>query len=231
MKIAIYSNYCGSDNGLRTNVNTNRVNTYPHFFYTNNGVAAMQMQGAGWTPIVLPIPVHDDPVISCMQAKEQKCRPHLLKELQEFDFVVFRDAKMHGLDFPKLPGIIAQMQKREFHSAFPVHARNVVAEACESMFQPRYANQRAQICAYIGDSLRRGYRASMPIHFGCNMFVRDMRHEDTTPLGEMWMDHTNQVGLQDQISFHFVAQVFPEILPIAQEFGFRTSEVPVPEFQ
>lgn len=230
MKIAVYSNYCGNETNSRHNINTNRVDTYPHFFYTNNAVVGHQMQCAGWKYISLPTPLSDSTEVSCMQAKEQKCRPHLLPELQEFDFVVFRDAKMIGLDFPKLPGIIDKMRERDWWSAFPVHARNVVAEACESMFQPRYANQRGQICAYIAEELTdAGALARMPIHFGCNMSVRNMRHKDTIPANEMWMNHTNRVGLQDQISFHFVAQQYTGILPIAQEFGFRRSEVGVPE--
>jgi hypothetical protein len=230
MKIAIYSNYCGADAGARANVNYNRVNGYEHFFYTNNGVVAAQMQGVGWNVRNLDVPVTNDQVVSCMQAKEQKCRPHLLPDLQNYDFVVFRDAKMTGLDFAQLPKIIRLMQERGLHSAFPVHRRNVVAEACESMFQPRYAGQRQQITDYICEELERGHRARMPIHFGCNMFVRDTKHVDSEYVGENWMEHTVRVGLQDQVAFHFVAQQFPLILPIPQEVGYRNSEIPAPDW-
>src|SRR5208282_1837918 len=162
MKIAVFSNYCGSEQGARHNVNYNQVGTYPHFFFTNNGVVGHNIQRAGWTLRLLPYLLSDNAEISCMQAKEQKIRPHLVSELMEFDFLVFRDAKMTGLDFTKLPEIIQKMQERDMHSAFPVHPRNVVAEACESMFQPRYANQRHLISNYIVQELDAGGRARMP---------------------------------------------------------------------
>lgn len=231
MKIAVYSNYCGSESNAIRNVNYNQTGgMYPHYFYTNNSVVGAKMQGAGWIYRNLDTPLSDNADISCMQAKEQKIRPHLLDDLKDYDFVVFRDAKMTGLDFKQLPRIIQLMRDRCLHSAFPVHARSAVAEACESMFQPRYAAQRGQICAYICEELARGRLARMPIHFGCNMFVRDMRHAESPYLEDNWAEHTLRVGLQDQISFHFVAQQFPDILAIPQEFGFRTSEVAVPDW-
>ncbi len=228
MKIAVYSNYCGSDTGAKANVNFEPAShLYPHFFYTNNGLVGDRL--IGWAVRAIDVPQVNDPVVSCMQAKEQKIRPHLLADLKEFDFVVFRDAKMPRLDLGRLPGYIAKMRERNMYAAFPVHPRNVIAEACESMFQARYFGQRGQISKYITEELAGGGRAQMPVHFGCNMCIRDMRHPDTIPMNERWRQHTDRVGLQDQISFHFVAQDFPMILPIGQEFGFRVSEVPVPE--
>lgn len=227
MKIAVYSNYCGNERNAHANVNGNMVGTYPHFFYTNNGIIASRMQDSGWQPRILNVPVSDSSDESCMQAKEAKII--VPEELREFDIVVFRDAKMGGLDLAQLPGIIDKMRSRGMWAAFPVHARGANAEYDCSMGQLRYKVQAARIRRYMDEEFAKGGRDVMPIHFGCNLNIRNMRHQDTAPACAMWMEHTNRVGLQDQISFHFVAQYFPMVLPIGQEFGFRKSEVGVPE--
>jgi hypothetical protein len=231
MKIAVYSNFYGSDAVSSANVNAKAVQRdYPHFFFTNNGTVAQRMTRAGWTVVQTPEAISGDPMIGNIQSKAVKVRPWTQNALDGYDILIYRDAKMQGLDFSMLPKILERMKAKNCWAAYVVHPRGVVAEVAESMMQPRYAQARGVISNYVEDQLEAGWAARMLIHFGCNISVRDMHHPDTRPAGELWAQHIGVCGVQDQISFHFIAQHYPLILPIPGEFGFRRSEVPVPDW-
>ena len=163
-----------------------------------------------------------------MQAKGPKVQPWLHGVLKDYDFTIFRDDKMIGVDFRMLPQIIERMQQRGLYAAYPVHPRDVIAEMADSMPQPRYYAQRERITKFVAEELEKGFKPRMPVHYGCNVIVRDMSHLDTKPSGDLWMRYIERCGIQDQISFHFAAQAYPKILAIGQEFGFRKSECPIP---
>jgi len=149
--------------------------------------------------------------------------------LKDYDILVFRDDKMAGLDFSMLNEIVEAMRRLDRYAAFPVHPRNVIGELMESMQQPRYRMLRHRMAKYVAEELEHA-KAEVQVHFGCNVSVRDIHHPDTRPAGDLWMKHIARCGIQDQISFHFVAQHYPKILPIPQEFGFRRSLAPVPQW-
>jgi len=228
MKIAVYSVFCGATpNATFSGAKVDPV--FPHYFFTNNSAVAKRAEAAGWKAQLMPLPVTADGTESCMQAKGPKVQPWLYHPLENYDYTIFRDDKMIGVDFRLLPGIIAKMHEHGRYAAYPVHPRNVVEEILDSMPQPRYYAQRRQIARFVAEKWALGFKPCNPVHYGCNVIVRDMRHPDTKPSGDLWARYIEQCGIQDQISFHFVAQKFPAILPIGQEFGFRHSEVQVPE--
>jgi hypothetical protein len=228
MKVAVYSNFYGADNLVHGNVNFNRVDpAIPHYFFTNNQVAGHKCVAAGWTVIPALTPASGDPAESNMQCKEEKVRPHLIARLQEYDFLVYRDAKLTGLDFGMLPRIIEKMKAGGYCAALPVHGRGVVDEVVESMFQKRYLLERQRIVNYVNEELRAGWAPVNPVHFGCCTSVRNQRHPDTEAMNNLWRAHIDRCGVQDQISFHFIAQQY-KIMAIPQEFGGRRSEAPVP---
>ncbi len=229
MKVAVYSNFYGADNLAVPNVNMGRVSGYPHYFFTNNGVVAHKMGAVGWHVVQTAHEVSGDPAVSNMQAKEVKVQPHLYPLLGEYDWLVYRDAKLAGLDFGMLPKIIDKLSKSNCCAALPVHGRGVVDEVVESMFQKRYLNDRQRIVQYVNEELLAGWSPVNPVHFGCCTSVRNQRHKDTETMNNLWAAHIVRCGVQDQISFHFVAQQF-KIMPIPQEFGFRRSEAPVPDW-
>ena len=228
MKIAVYSNFYGADALITANVNMSRVNpVYPHYFFTNNAVAAHRMTSVGWHAVQTHEEVSSDPAVSNMQAKHVKVLPHKYEVLREYEFLVYRDAKLAGLDFAMLPRIIAKLVEKSIPAALPVHGRGVVDEVVESMFQRRYLAERQRIVNYVNEELLAGWSPVNPVHFGCCTSVRNQRHKDIESLNNVWWSHIQRCGVQDQISFHFIAQMYA-ILPIPQEFGGRKSEAPVP---
>lgn len=230
MKIAVYSNFYGGDHLVGANTNTTPVgNLYPHFFYTNNALAHHRASVAGWTAVSVPTPVSHDNAVSNMQCKQEKVLPHLIPELRAYDILIYRDAKMKGLDFSMLPKILARLEETDSCAAFVVHPRGVIDEVVESMFQPRYLKDRQRIVSYVEEELAAGWSAKLPIHHGCNISVRNQRHADIEAMNTTWWSHIQRCGVQDQVSFHFICQMF-KILPIPGEFGYRKSEVPVPNW-
>ncbi len=227
MRIAVYSVYCGATRALT--LSSAKVDpVFPHFYFTNNGEAARRAASYGWTPHLMNITMDANPTAACMQAKGPKVMPWQYEPLDKFDVLIFRDDKMPGVDFGMLPRILERMKAAGAYAAYPVHPRNVIEEILDSMPQPRYFAQRAQIAKFVADELESGGKPRSPVHFGCNVIVRDMHHPETRLSGARWMQYIGRCGIQDQISMHFVAQVHPDILPIPQEFGLRPSEVAVP---
>lgn len=86
-----------------------------------------------------------------------------------------------------------------------------MTEMEEALMQPRYANQEQQMRSYLARVHSLGLvteDASLPL-FCVGVQVWDLRHPDAKSLQETWWDHIMQCGLEDQVSFFIVQQLFP----------------------
>ena len=80
----------------------------------------------------------------------------------------------------------------------------------ESMHQERYRRQRDRYKAYMWAEENAGFPSSGHRHFTCCFLMYSLRHADCAPIQNMWMEHIERCGIQDQISMYYVAQRFPK---------------------
>ena len=80
------------------------------------------------------------------------------------------------------------------------------------MNQVRYRKQRGQIRSYINSQLDKKLESISCPHIATGYSIRNMKHLKMIELNNIWYEHIQQCGIQCQISFHFVKQLFPGLV-------------------
>lgn len=210
--LAVYSTYCGTLKNLT--FCARRYDDYPAYFITNNREVLPVAQANGWIPLLLEgMEPSDDPIVSATQAKLAKAMPHRFEPLSQYDFLFYTDDK-YKLQETILPGLAASMRANRSPMAMKLHPwlkPNVLLEYTESLGQKRYFDQRGMMIEYISSQLMAGLKVQTDRHFTTNCILRDMRHPEIAALNETWYQHIQACGIECQVSFFFVAQLFANI--------------------
>jgi hypothetical protein len=210
--LAIYSTYCGTTKNLT--FCARRYVDYPAYFITNNPEVLSIAEENGWIPLLIDGMVpSDDPIISATQAKFAKALPHRFEALNEYDFLFYTDDK-YKLAENMLPGLAASMRANKSPIAMKLHPwlkPNVLLEFTESLGQKRYFDQRMMMIDYITSQIEVGLKAQSQHHFTTNCILRDMRHPEIANINETWYRHIQACGIECQVSFFFVAQMFKNV--------------------
>jgi hypothetical protein len=74
------------------------------------------------------------------------------------------------------------------------------------MLQPRYAIDKQRYKKYIVKQLARGYNEEVETHFQTGFIIRK---GDCRDINEAWFKDIQEAGIECQISFFFVQQMFP----------------------
>ena len=207
---AIYSCYYGCDNAIT--FKQPRYNCCDTFFFTNNYAAAILAEKNGWFVIFDNEPVYEDYVLSTMQGKKVKCLPHNYNELSKYEYLIWVDDKTmidpllvlnNGLNALEADGSLSV----RLH---PQSYKNIWAEYGISLLQARYRNEKYKMWEYIHDKISQGFSEEGNL-FWNNVIIRNMRHNEVNTIGERWLSEISVCGIQDQISFFFIAQEFLSI--------------------
>jgi len=210
--MAIYSTYCGTLKNF-TFCGCS-YDEYPSYFITNNAEIIPIITANGWIPLLIEgMEPSDDPITSASQAKLAKAVPHRFEALNQYEYLFYTDDK-YKLQESILPGLVASLRANSSPMAMKLHPwlkPNVLFEYTESLFQKRYLDQRESIISYMSSQLMAGLNIQTERHFTTNCILRDMRHRDIVNLNETWYQHIQSCGIQCQISFFFVSQLYPSI--------------------
>jgi hypothetical protein len=198
---------------------------YDCYYYTNNPTILEQLKGTLWIGIYDDKPTNDDMIESCMAGKLIKAMPHTYDELKKYDYLCFLDSKLDHVD-EKFVETFIQRYFIEQHYALllrehPFIRTNVWNEFTESMYQPRYQLEKDKYTSYIHAQLNKGLSVETPHHCACGFLIRNMKHERMIEINQTWYDHIQECGIQDQISFFFVKQLFPDFIHSFTEYPFR----------
>ena len=170
--------------------------------------------GVGWIPILDPREPTEDSNESCMMSKHVKVMPHLYPLLRGFDYTCFLDSKV---------GIISEdfvedmIRKHCMETPTPAALllryhwyghNNIWVEYFYSVAQERYRRESDKMLAYMERRFQEGWKEDIPIHSACGLLLRNQRHLLMNAINETWYRHIQECGLNDQVSFFFVAQIF-----------------------
>jgi hypothetical protein len=147
-----------------------------------------------------------------MRGKHVKVLPHLYKELNNYDYSCFIDSKLAKVSETFVEDFIRRFFIEGDYALLLRHhwflGNNVWEEYHESMLQERYRNKSDEYMKYIETQLANGFSETTPYHCACGFLIRNMRHPVMNDLNETWYKHIEECGIQDQISFFFVKQLF-----------------------
>lgn len=211
-KIVFYTSFFGSDNNKANHIPILPSESYDCLYFTNNRVTIEKLDETGWIGIFVDIPISDDVVQCAFQSKIYKACPHRFSELKKYEYSCYFDTKLKVND--KI--VEEQIENMEKDNKLLVMSRhkflsNVMAEFHEAMCQQRYRKDHDRYWSYIHGMVAKGFRLEMPTHYITGYIVR--KHcDEIEKMGEAWYENILECGIECQISFFFIQQMFPDII-------------------
>lgn len=211
--IAYYTVFCGDDSNAANSVKAPPSTHHPCFFYTNNPTTSKRAQLSGWSTRLLQWPISKDDITSANQAKTLKAKPHEFPDLALYDFTVYMDSKV-VIDVEAIERVVADfdLSKCIYIKKHPFLEPNVWNEYNEALKQTRYARQATKMHAYILKQLASGLSEDAPHHYWTAFIIRNMKHSFNKRISNLWYDHIIECGIECQISFFFIAQMFQDFV-------------------
>jgi hypothetical protein len=87
-------------------------------------------------------------------------------------------------------------------------------------FDDRYKAESERYSEYIKAQIANGLQETVENHCACGFLIRNMKHPAMAEIGRKWFEHIQACGIQDQISFYFVKQLFPGCIRAFDESPF-----------
>lgn len=184
---------------------------YDCYYFSNNVDLLKQATQAGWISIYRNIQTQSE-IESCFKAKHVKILPHTYDIFKQYKYTCFTDSKLDVVNENKIKELINKyMIEKQNSMILRRHwfvSPNVYAEVAESFLQGRYREQKDLIYTYIKRQIASGLSEITEDHMACGFIIRDMYNPITELINNTWYEHIEQCGIQDQISFFFVKQLF-----------------------
>jgi hypothetical protein len=222
LNLAFYTYFIGSDDNPAFKIPVIPSLKYKCYYYTNNKTILEQIKKTDWIPVFIDIITTDDIYESNMIGKHIKSMPHLYKEIKDYDYLCFLDSKVVELSETFIENYIQKYFINDNYALLirqhPEIGESAWNEYNFSMIQWRYANQRERYRKYIKNQLSKGFYDKTKYHCITSFLLRNMKHKKLIELNETWYNHILECGIQCQISFFFVKQLFPDcILPFKEK--------------
>jgi len=211
MKLALYTTYCGMND--YSTIKPRPIQTrYPNYLVSNNdNFLDTISKSFGYKPIFYDVPVTADSTVSAKQSKVPKMLPTIFKELAQYDYLLYYDDKLI-LNLNAIESAIEELNSSNLPIALRAHPTtpnpNVLFDFAESMYQWRYRCDWESMVKYITDEVESGYKLYSDRYFATGIVLRNMKHEETHAINQLWYEHTARCSAVCQISFHFVKQRF-----------------------
>ena len=181
-----------------------------------------KLKSTKWIGIYDDKPTTDDLIESCMVGKHIKSMPQDYPQLKYYDYLCFLDSKLEKVNEIFVENFINKyFIKQNYALLLREHwfiRHNVWNEYDASMGQERYKICSEQIKNYIHNQTKNGLSQITQHHCACGFLIRNMKHEKIIEINTTWYKHIQECGIQDQISFFFVKQLFKReyILPFTE---------------
>lgn len=212
MNLAFYTCFYGNNNNLAFKIPEIPSLKYNCYYYTNNKIILEMLKLTKWIYIYDDKPVSDALIESCMISKHIKTSPHEYKELKEYDYTCFLDSKLQKIDEKFVEKFIDKYFLKQNYALLlrehPFIYSSVWNEYNESMLQERYRIESQKYKNYINKQISNGLSEITKHHCACGLLIRNMKHEKINEINTVWYKHIEECGIQDQISFFFVKQLF-----------------------
>ena len=224
LNLAFYTYFYGSDKNKAYKIPKLPSLKYKCYYYTNNTSIIEKLKTTEWIGIYENKPTKDDLIESCMVGKHIKTMPHEYEELKNYDYLCFLDTKLDKVNEKFVEKMIHEkFIKENYALLLREHwfvKNNVWNEYKESMLQKRYVLESNKYEKYIHDQIKNGLSETTKHHCACGFLIRNMKHEKTIDINKTWYQHIQECGIQDQISFFFVKQLYSDCIYPFREIPF-----------
>jgi hypothetical protein len=101
--------------------------------------------------------------------------------------------------------------------------KNVWEEFNESMKMEQYKNEKDKYIQYINKNLNNGLLAETENHYLTGFIIRDNNNPIVKEINKTWYDHILECGIECQISFSFIQQIYSQYIGIIEYNQFNIS--------
>jgi hypothetical protein len=154
------------------------------------------------------IPIKYDDTLNAFDSKELKACPHHFPCLNKYSYLCYCDSK-YNVDENRVKEHLTLFTENRL-MILPTHpdfGPNVWNEFNACILQPRYAVNKDHYMNYINTQLAAGFPSETKFHYTTQFMIRK-NNRLTQVIGEKWYEQINLCGIQCQISFFFVHQLF-----------------------
>jgi hypothetical protein len=211
LHLAFYTCFFGSDTNGAFAIPPVPSSIYNCYYYTNNTKLYTMLNDTKWIRIFVDEPVSEDLIESAFSSKKLKAAPHTYSELQNYDYTCYFDSKQYVDDYVivnHIKTLILNTDVAVLLVKHPFIQTNVWEEFHVSMRYSRYNIHEQNYREYITKCRLSGLSILTPIHYCTGFIVRNMKHPKIQELNDTWYSHIQECGIQCQISFFFVKQLF-----------------------
>lgn len=209
-KIAFYTVFYGGDNNWTNIVPPLPSTVHTCFFFTNNRNTFDRANQEKWTGVyVTNVPIYDDDNKDAFSAKELKTCPHHCELLEPFDYLCYFDCKTQ-VDEKKVLHIIEQLDQSPQSVVFSKHPfdfHDVWDEYHLCLQFPKYAIEHERYKMYLEKYISRGFSQHIDTHYTTQFAIRKNNYK-SKEIGELWYYHIAECGIECQISFSIVQQLY-----------------------
>jgi hypothetical protein len=221
LNLAFYTYFYGSNNNDAFCIPEIPSLKYKCYYYTNNETIYNYLKETNWIGIYDDKPTNDDLIESCMVGKHLKSMPQEYEDLKQYDYLCFLDSKLQKVNEVFVENMINKYCIEEKYALLLRQHwfinNDVWLEYNESMKQKRYKMESEKYINYIEKQIKNGLSSTVDKHCATGFLIRNMKHEKIFEINNTWYKHIQECGIQCQISFFFVKQLFHEyILPFTE---------------
>jgi len=222
--IAFYTCFYGTNNNPAFKIPEIPSEKYDCYYFSNNTKLLEKLNGTKWIGIYDNKPITNNSIESCMYGKHVKVVPEDFEVLKPYDYTCFLDSKLDKVSETFIETFIeTYFIKQNYALLLREHIfikDNVWNEFNESMKQDRYVQEKEKYQKYINKQISNGLVETTDKHCQCGFLIRNMRHPNITEIDKTWYSHIQECGIQDQISFFFVKQLFHDSIYPFKEIPF-----------
>jgi hypothetical protein len=228
LNLAFYTYFYGSNNNQSFKIPELPSLKYNCYYYTNNKTMYYMLNYTHWIGIYDDKPSNDDLIEGCMIGKHVKTMPQEYAELKDYDYLCYLDSKLEKVDEKFVEDFIDRFFIQQNYALLIRHhwfiSGKVNDELRVSMLQPRYKMEEEKYIQYINNQINNGLSDTTPTHCACGFLIRNMKHPIINEINTTWYNHIQECGIQDQISFFFVKQLFNDYIYPFKEIPFVKNE-------
>jgi hypothetical protein len=224
LNLAFYTCFYGSNNNAAFVIPELPSFKHPCFYYTNNKSILETLKGTTWIGVWDDVQTTEDLVECSYVAKHVRVKTSEYKELQDYDYTCFLDSKLQKVNELFVEDLIAEyFIEKDYVMLLREHycvSGNVWEEGYTSLGQPRYFSQAQMMFDYMKCQIAKGFNQITEQHGLTGLLIKNMKHERSRELEEVWYEHIQACGIECQISFFFVKQLFEGQIHIFPENPF-----------
>ena len=222
-KIVFYTCFFGGNNNIANIIQAPPSQIYDCYYFSNNLDTLNSLKNTNWIPIFVNIPIKDSDTDNAMDSKELKACPQHFDVLNNYKYNCYFDSKIIVDENKVINMIDTILSNTDYLYIIPKHQfvkPNVWNEYNEALKQKRYEIEKDKYKNYILNQLHNGLLAEDNVHYTTHFIIRK-KSKKTHEINELWFKHIKECGIECQISFFFIQQIYKKyIYPIETYDGY-----------